>query len=159
MEINAEQVYTLNFTMRLRLDPLQNKKLLKLSVLVILFFNWAQRDFLGELPGYFGSTKLNLILIAIAMLFYLILSPKKLTVRFQAAQYLLSICCLQWVIFTVAKFFYVLFFYTLQQETYIYCLCCFFNTMAYIFCVFLSLFWEEINKRGFSGKLRDAKET
>ncbi|WP_239457706.1 hypothetical protein [Listeria seeligeri] len=119
MEINAEQVYTLNFTMRLRLDPLQNKKLLKLSVLVILFFNWAQRDFLGELPGYFGSTKLNLILIAIAMLFYLILSPKKLTVRFQAAQYLLSICCLQGVIFTVAKFFYVLFFYTLQQETYI----------------------------------------
>ncbi|MEE9753786.1 hypothetical protein VL763_08800 [Listeria seeligeri] len=119
MEINAEQVYTLNFTMRLRLDPLQNKKLLKLSILVILFFNWAQRDFLGELSGYFGSTKLNLILIAIAMLFYLILSPKKLTVRFQAAQYLLSICCLQGVSFTVAKFFYVLFFYTLQQETYI----------------------------------------
>ncbi|WP_270996055.1 hypothetical protein [Listeria seeligeri] len=116
MEINAEQVYTLNFTMRLRLDPLQNKKLLKWSFLVIFFFHVVQQVLLEVLSGDFGSPKITSSLLAIAIASYSLLSPKNLTVKYQAEQYLLTVFCLQGAIFTSAKFFYMSFFYTLQNE-------------------------------------------
>ncbi|WP_221637190.1 hypothetical protein [Listeria seeligeri] len=116
MEINAEQVYTLNFTMRLRNSPLENKKTLKWSFLIIFFFHVVQQVLLEVLSGDFGSPKITSSMLAIAIASYLLLSPKNLTVKYQAEQYLLTVFCLQGVIFTSAKFFYMSFFYTLQNE-------------------------------------------
>ncbi|WP_260443020.1 hypothetical protein [Listeria immobilis] len=116
MKIDLEQVYTLNFTMRLRADPLENKRFLKWSFLIIFFLNLGQQVLLEDVSGNFGSPKITSSMLAVAIASYFLLSPKNLTVKYQATQYLLSAFCLQGVIFTLAKLFYTSFFYVLQNE-------------------------------------------
>lgn len=116
MKIKLEQVYTLEFTMGLRYSPLQIRHSMPLIFLILLFITWFQTGIMESLPGDFATTKLNIGLIVISLLFYIALYPKKILIAFQNLQYLFAICFYQLTIFMAIKSFYFLLFDTIKYE-------------------------------------------
>ncbi|ECL4453394.1 hypothetical protein FTE40_14735, partial [Listeria monocytogenes] len=92
MKKNLEQIYAIEFTMGLRYRPMQIRHNIKLIFLLLFFVTWLQVDFMNKLPGNLDITKVDLPLVILAVLCYIILYPKKMTIRFQNLQYLLYIC-------------------------------------------------------------------
>ncbi|EPD6279188.1 hypothetical protein ACSC17_001207 [Listeria monocytogenes] len=115
MKKNLEQIYAIEFTMGLRYRPMQIRHNIKLIFLLLLFVTWLQGDFMNRLPGNLDITKVDMPLVLLALLCYIILYPKKMTIRFQNLQYLLYICCFQFLVFMVIRYFYSNLIYAIQN--------------------------------------------
>ncbi|EBF6244125.1 hypothetical protein FHZ97_07545 [Listeria monocytogenes] len=116
MKIDLEQIYILESTMRLRYSPLQLRHNLKIFFIALLFVMWFQGFIMGVLPGDFAGERINMILLAILVILYILLYPRKITIKFQNLQYVLAICVYQLTIFMGTKIFYFAIFYTLKYE-------------------------------------------
>lgn len=77
---------------------------------------WFQGFIMGVLPGDFAGERINMILLAILVILYILLYPRKITIKFQNLQYVLAICVYQLTIFMGTKIFYFAIFYTLKYE-------------------------------------------
>ncbi|EAE6255588.1 hypothetical protein D3H11_14915, partial [Listeria monocytogenes] len=86
MKIDLEQVYILESTMRLRYSPLQLRHNLKIFFIALLFVMWFQGFIMGVLPGDFAGERINMILLAILVILYILLYPRKITIKFQNLQ-------------------------------------------------------------------------
>ncbi|WP_141042803.1 hypothetical protein, partial [Listeria monocytogenes] len=115
MKKNLEQIYAIEFTMGLRYRPMQIRHNIKLIFLLLLFVTWLQGDFMNRLPGNLDITKVDMPLVLLALLCYIILYPQKMTIRFQNLQYLLYICCFQFLVFMVIRYFYSNLIYGIQN--------------------------------------------
>ncbi|KAG3922440.1 hypothetical protein G9M41_11505, partial [Listeria monocytogenes] len=115
MKKNLEQIYAIEFTMGLRYRPMQIRHNIKLIFLLLLFVTWLQGDFMNRLPGNLDITKVDIPLVLLALLCYIILYPQKMTIRFQNLQYLLYICCFQFLVFMVIRYFYSNLIYGIQN--------------------------------------------
>ncbi|MBC1533285.1 hypothetical protein [Listeria seeligeri] len=116
MKIDLEQVYTLEFTMRLRHSPMAIRSFLKLFFLITMFLTWIQGTFMEMLPGNINTTKIDWIVISVAAVIYLILYPKKIAVKFQNLQYIFAILCVQLLTFMGIRFFYFNIFVSINRE-------------------------------------------
>ncbi|MBC1593852.1 hypothetical protein IA829_13680 [Listeria seeligeri] len=116
MKIDVEQVYTLEFTMRLRHSPMAIRSFLKLFFLITMFLTWIQGTFMEMLPGNINTTKIDWIIISVAAVIYLILYPKKIAVKFQNLQYIFDILCIQLLMFMWIRFFYFSMFIFIDRE-------------------------------------------